>query len=112
MFRLGEESFLGVDLNQKSDEAGDGRDGGFDVSEWQPIETAPKDGEPLDLWVKCTYDNEISGRYVDCYWGDFNWRWRDDKYDGHGGPIGVDNGETFIATHWMRVDPPAEEARS
>jgi hypothetical protein len=35
------------------------------MSEWQPIETAPKDGTVIDLWV----DGEFAGRRASCYWG-------------------------------------------
>jgi hypothetical protein len=33
------------------------------VSEWLPIESAPKDGTTIDLW------HEEFGREADCYWG-------------------------------------------
>lgn len=32
---------------------------------WQPIETAPRDGRLLDLWVP----GEFFGRMADCFWG-------------------------------------------
>lgn len=32
---------------------------------WQPIQTAPKDGTVIDLFV----GGEFPGRYADCYWG-------------------------------------------
>ena len=31
---------------------------------WQPIETAPKDGTVVDLWVRGR------GRVTDCVWGE------------------------------------------
>lgn len=36
---------------------------GWQVSEWQPIETAPKDGTVIDLW------HEEFDRQADMYWG-------------------------------------------
>jgi predicted secreted protein len=35
------------------------------VSGWRPIESAPKDGTKIDLWV----GGEFPGRHTDCYWG-------------------------------------------
>jgi hypothetical protein len=32
---------------------------------WQPIETAPKDGTVIDLWI----GGEFAGRRDSCYWG-------------------------------------------
>ena len=32
---------------------------------WQPIETAPKDGTVVDLWI----GGEFAGRRADCAWG-------------------------------------------
>ena len=78
------------------------------MNEWQPIETAPHDEYAADLWVKCTYDPEQSGRKTDCIYRNGDWLWWDDCYDGRGGYIGVHNGTTYVATHWMRVEPPSD----
>lgn len=34
------------------------------MADWQPIETAPKDGTPVDLWHK------IGTRFTDVWWDD------------------------------------------
>ena len=85
--------------------------------EWQPIETAPKDGTVIDLWVS----GEFEGRYAGCFWGkplhccgeygrhcDSEW---------HDLPVGwvTDFNEplTELPTHWMPPpDAPAIRARA
>ncbi len=62
--------------------------------EWQPIDTAPKDGSRVDLVVQ--YANEdIMERYIDCYY--FQGRWECDGDQ-------VEN-KYFKATHWMPSPP-------
>jgi hypothetical protein len=74
------------------------------VSDWQPIETAPKEhSDEVDLWAKCwraDYDDFIYSRFPDCYWtkGDSmtnrHARW-------------VNLGDGWCPTHWMpRPEPP------
>ena len=69
---------------------------------WQPIETAPKDGTLIDLFI----DGE---RYVDCRWGDPNqdmedWAsWYQRYTESWGSAFPVD----LNPTHWMpRPSPP------
>jgi hypothetical protein len=80
------------------------------VNEWQPLETAPRDGSKLDVWTKNGF------RYIDVFW-----------YEGPAFPEGAfvyydSNLRGFIdvddATHWMcppapptpELGPPAVEA--
>jgi hypothetical protein len=69
----------------------------YKLGGWQPITTAPKDGEIVDLWVTyCCFGRERSQRLVDCYWRDNCWR--------HGSYDIGDDGVT--PTHWMRIENP------
>jgi hypothetical protein len=78
------------------------------ASGWLPIETAPKDGAFIDLWV---YD-AVRGdgeRWPDCYWYKSGWCYIDD-----GDPTLVEGYEWTRATHWLPIPapPPApDEAR-
>ena len=77
------------------------------MSEWQDIETAPKDGTVVDLWV---LDFEGEGvRRAACRWDTFN----DNGWEQMYAEI-----ESFceltdkreIITHWMPLsDPPKQE---
>ena len=63
--------------------------------QWQPIETAPKDGEPVDLW-----ESHFGGqRFPDCRWKDDAWRRWSCYLEGW---EKID----IAFTHWMRVGPP------
>lgn len=82
---------------------------------WQPIESAPKDGTPVDLWVSRPGTIPPGVRSIDARWLDGAWReyaeWDDDEDDGRewfaeiGQTLPV---ETSVckATHWMIVAPP------
>lgn len=63
---------------------------------WEPIETAPKDGAIVDLWVT---SGPRSMRDADCFWADPG-KW----IDNCGDPVEVAG---WRATHWMPLpDPP------
>jgi len=66
--------------------------------EWKPIDSAPKDGTKVDLWIL----HEFSGssfRVPDCYW--INNRWVQTG-------IPLNRGER--PTHWsLPLPPPPKE---
>ena len=72
------------------------------VVEWQPIETAPRDGTPLDLWCVDQYDN-CSNRILDMSWSDG--QWQDNEGDTLGDYDLPDNAPRF----W-RLSPNPPEA--
>ena len=67
---------------------------------WQPIETAPKDGHPVDLWVTyCCFHRERSYRATNAYWSKRENTW---VYKS-GYPI-EEQGDKV--THWIRIGNP------
>ena len=46
----------------------DGLDAGAAGSQWQPIETAPKDGRSFDVWVKSTKNPDYGVRMTGVYY--------------------------------------------
>jgi hypothetical protein len=64
---------------------------------WKPIETAPKDGTPVDLW-----DEKYGGRMVNMRRVDHNGDGKNVYYEA------VDEGYTCVrtATHWMPIPEP------
>lgn len=78
------------------------------VPQWQPIETAPKDGTNVDLWgVNHLNWNKSGERITNISWGivsDWLGREREDWQHGRG--------EDFEPTHWMpQPTPPHPTAR-
>lgn len=63
--------------------------------EWQPIETAPKDGEAFVVYVPGYGVGE-------CYWGMLSesWWFRGNRWSEEGDPL---------PTHWMPLPPPPKE---
>jgi hypothetical protein len=78
---------------------------------WQPIETAPKDGTLIDVWL-----GDGSAEDVEFYCASrrsrrsTNWHWREGKFRpfvGLGMPI-----VTVRPTHWMALPAPPEGERT
>ncbi len=71
--------------------------GALSMREWQPIETAPKNGMKIDLWAD-------GRRWTDCQWGRFD--------EGSVAPFGALHWRNLNSlsapTHWMPLpEPPA-----
>ena len=68
--------------------------------EWRPIATAPKDGTPVDLWVKVkTVIGDHHYRDEDCWWDTEKGKWK--------------HGDFFVSgtpTHWRPVPAGPQEA--
>lgn len=75
------------------------------MSEWQPIETAPKDRTRILVLAAKSYSKSTSHMAMRME-VDF---WHNTKSDGYNG-YGHFNGEFYPATHWMPLPaPPTQE---
>ena len=71
------------------------------MSEWQPIESAPKD-QLIDIWIQ---ENGGDGvRWCDCYYDRICGQWRTSRPSGHLVTIA----ERFV-TYWRMPPPPPEQ---
>ncbi len=69
-------------------------------TQWQPIETAPKDGTEIILacWGS-TSEGELFPFWLEeSDWGDNDWRLTHERMEAHRG--------SFPATHWMLLPVP------
>ena len=76
---------------------------------WQPIETAPRDGTLVDLWVRLPDGSAI--RLADCYWGRDQrgkrgkcWHAPYMDYQAEYGPVP----RNHAITHWRPLPAPPE----
>jgi hypothetical protein len=70
--------------------------------EWQGIETAPKDGTPVDLWCRAPGLSAGPGRVSDCWFaGGFWWRYDDTSAGDDQCRARVHN-----VTHWRPLPSP------
>ena len=75
---------------------------------WQPIETAPRDGTGVDLWVKYTASYNSCYRIAGCFYENGTW------LDSEGNEIEfgpLKDGATCKITHWMLPPGPPEEMK-
>jgi hypothetical protein len=83
------------------------------MAEWQPIETAPKDGTPVDLWLVTKFSDHLKEptrcrRITDAAWDD-QWLWFNGIFTAH--VEGVRDGDwKAVATHWMPLPSPPASA--
>lgn len=68
---------------------------------WQPIETAPKDGTVIDLWM--AGPNNSGARRPNCWWGGNTWWCDNDLIQGYDGPEFYVND---VPTYWMPIIAP------
>ena len=83
------------------------------MSEWKPIETAPKDGEAVLLYKP---NERMVGEYIlTGYWGE--WPEEEECWlpSGGGGPLGYHSKVTGTPqgypTHWMPLPTPPQDDR-
>jgi len=68
------------------------------MTDWQPIETAPKDGTVVDLWA--------DGRLANCLWErHLDDHWRQQYSEATGSSFGVSD---LLPTHWMPLPEPPQ----
>ena len=65
------------------------------MSEWQPIETAPRNGRPIFCW---SHDAAFCGMWVG-YWNALEGRWRDLW-------VSDEDEDNVQPTHWMPLPEP------
>ena len=75
------------------------------MPQWKPIETAPKDGTPVDLWGKnrLSYDQHSSRRVNVKFGPVLDWFGQERNDWQHG------RGEDYEPTHWMPIPVPPKE---
>lgn len=69
------------------------------MSEWQPIETAPRDGSEILLWVGRAWNGRLP--FVGSYWfgNETKGFWMNEFYNGGQVP-------NFAPTHWRPLPAP------
>ncbi len=77
------------------------------INNWQPIDTAPKDGRPIDLWVEGPY-YPGGHRFANSFWFIHEWddsetpEWRTMFSERVGVSFPLDG----KPTHWMPIPAP------
>lgn len=72
------------------------------LCKWQPIETAPKDGTKIDLWMMPGQGLRAGARITDCWWRNGKWT---SCFDPRPNPSWPDS----WFSHWSPIlEPPTE----
>ena len=72
--------------------------------QWKPIETAPKDGSEVVLWIKWKNDEGNGWFSADCVYREGRWHeWGDGGFDAME-YMPLEDWE--IPTHWFKIEPP------
>jgi len=85
------------------------------MSEWQPIETAPKDGTRVFLWRGYPKFGSCWAEMVAAEWHDGEWCWPDPRQNPsvYGDWSYDDLAEGYAATekftHWAHLLPPPKQ---
>jgi hypothetical protein len=77
-----------------------------EMTEWQPIETAPKDGTLVDVWV-IGYSNEPK-RFTDAWFSEGHWWYAEWAPDCEVHALDLNDEHTLPSevTHWMPLPEP------
>lgn len=75
------------------------------MSEWQPIETAPKDGTIIDVWLGDADERDVSFYCIPTSRRAVGWSWKNGKFRPLGG-LNIEMPTFVVPTHWM-PQPPA-----
>ena len=74
------------------------------MSEWQPIETAPRDGTIIDVWLGDADESDLDFYCSPGSKRSANWFWYRDKFRPW---AGLSQLMTFVEpTHWMPLPSP------
>ncbi len=74
------------------------------MTNWQPIETAPKDGTTVDVWAVWPYDDHKGQRFTDVYI-------EDEPFEVVGAFDDRAFDEDWTFTHWQPLPEPPKEAK-
>lgn len=78
-------------------------------SEWRPIETAPKDGTVIDVWLGDADDSDIAFYCTPGTRRSAGWHWKHEKFRPTAG-LNILN-TWVLPTHWMPLPEPPNDVQ-